>query len=815
MFPLASADAPVIMLGCQRSGTTLTAQILASHPRSGFGSELGVIRFALIWFRRLCDSPAAFRNLRMVEFLHAFRRTGGENGGPEHQRLFANVKQTLAMQIRSGRLETWAANMQVDEFIRALCFESHTRNIEDLSLWGDKYPEFLFHLEELAAVFPEARYLFIHRQPGDVMESLFRHRNTRRGFTGSLRFTMADCRDQWVSWNRLWQDFKETIPEQRRFELPFEELAREPEAVFVQLEEFLGVSLLDSKDLQALVRRIDADQVEKWRRMPAAHLVSSCPATEEFNAMCSLYGYEAPTTEEMPTPPAHAFTEGIESPSPASEEADSESGAEQTAAPPTPGTPVPIPPSSAPGDVDAPDIGRNDAKVVAAESTDAMNQASEVTKETAAPVDLQEADDAATEPLPAIGANEAVGTENAAAGAGESTSGASPTAATPPTPETGATQSTPLPSPPPIEALLRGPALLRPEAVGNRPKVKLLVIGLDGMTPNVLFPELPRLESFKSLVARGSHGPLASVSPPMSGCAWPSFFTGLEPRRHGFDENQRRFEDMSYLDVRATKVWEMLNASGISTGFLNMPLAYQVDPLLGYIVPGRFAPLQRMTPEVRNTLQGYRAHPRIAPQTTAEFLREQWETDRQCIHYWEKLVHAHPTDLATVVLYTPDNVGHWFWDDASAVHDSYALLDQLLGRILNAVDAENVLIMSDHGMQGKTHPDTDEFARVLDGKGETVHHQMQGWHQKAGVYVATGSAFSHHADPRPLSLVDLTPIMLNLFGLTPPPAVHFDGETPTWLMVDESQPREVSATSAATGVTSAHAPTNAESRQPS
>ncbi len=735
MPPLTSANAPLIMLGCQRSGTTLAARILASHPRGGFGSEFGVIRFAIIWFRHLCTSPAAFRNLRMVEFLHAFRRTGGENGPPELQHIFNNVQRVLALQIRSGRLENWAESMDVDGFIRALCFESHSLDIPDLAFWGDKYPEYLFHLEALNALFPDGRYIFLRRHPGDVMESLFRHRNTRRGFTGSLRFTMADCRDQWTAWNRLWHNFKEQIPATRRIEVPFEELAGQPQEMFARLETFLGTPLLDSEELRSLLERVDPGQVGKWRRMPAARLVASCPTTPEFEELCDLYGYSPPSSGEITAvtidTPAKVERESAPAAAPTAETG-VEATPESAPQPPVPGSPLPDPPPAAPGDIDAPEIDHVTEEMTAETPHDTPSASAE-------PAAAAEPGDDAPPSAPA------------------------------------------LPPPPEEELLLRGPALLRPEAVGKRPKVKLLVIGLDGMTPNVLFDELPRLESFQALIQRGSHGPLASVSPPMSGCAWPSFFTGLDPRHHGFDESQRRFEDMSYLDVRATKVWEMLNAAGISTGFLNMPLAYQVDPVLGYIVPGRFAPLQRMTPAVRNTLQGYRAHPRILPQTTAEFLREQWETDRQCIHYWEKLVRAHPTDLATIVLYTPDNVGHWFWDDASAVHDSYALLDQLVGRVLNAVDAENVIIMSDHGMQGKSHPDTEEFAKVLDDKGETVHHKMQGWHQKAGIFIASGSAIAQHTAPQSLDLVDLTPIMLRLFGVTPPSTIHFDGQTPAWL----------------------------------
>ncbi len=690
-----TADAPVIMLGCQRSGTTLMAQILGAHPNGGFGSELGVIRFALIWFRAQCRSTAAFRNLRIVEYLHAFRRVGGEKGPESHRRILANVEQVLSRYLRDGSLERWADAGDVDTFIRSLCFDAHMLNVPNPTFWGDKYPEHIFAIDEIETVFPSARYIFLHRHPYDVMESLFRHRNTRRGFTGSLRFNMADCRDQWVGWNEIWNEAKEEIAADRLIEVSFEALVTEPKATLQKVSAFLDAPLLESPEVRSLVARVDPAQFGKWRSMPHARLVAKCPHTDRFEDMCREYDYGI------------EIEEGV---------LDSVHPEEPMRRPERAQTPPPLP---------------------------------------------QPAPDFVAEPEPEI----------------------QPSPRHDELREFVAEEATPPALPPPPEALCGpSPSIERITHSGREhPRPKLLVIGLDGMTPSLLFEELARLENFKALIESGVHGELASVSPPMSGCAWPSFFTGLEPKRHGFDENQRRFEDMSYADVKVPKLWDFLNRAGISTGFHNMPLAYQMSPMRGYIVPGRFAPLQRMTPEVRGTLQGYRAHPRIAPQCTPEFLREQWETDRQCVHFWEKLVREHPTDLATIVLYTSDNVGHWFWDDPSALHDSYGLLDSLVGRIMNSVEADNVIIMSDHGMNGKEEPGTEEFRKVLSDKGETVHHEMQGWHQKNGIFIASGSSFAPSENQRPLSLIDLTPVMLRVFGVETPETTHFDGSVPDWL----------------------------------
>jgi predicted AlkP superfamily phosphohydrolase/phosphomutase len=71
---------------------------------------------------------------------------------------------------------------------------------------------------------------------------------------------------------------------------------------------------------------------------------------------------------------------------------------------------------------------------------------------------------------------------------------------------------------------------------------KVLVIGLDGVGFDILNPylktgELPCLQKF---LENGVSAPLRSIIPPLTGPAWESFQTGVNPGEHEVFEFTKR-----------------------------------------------------------------------------------------------------------------------------------------------------------------------------------------------------------------------------------------------------------------------------------
>lgn len=279
------------MLGCQRSGTTLLATILHDASGGAFGVEAGVIRLAFIWFHNLCAIPAAFNNLRMVEFLHALNWSAHAAGQPKRTRWSQAAEAVLTGYLKDGRLRNWAKRNDLPAFLRNLCRDVHGTMNPQATFWGDKYPQYLFHVGQIEQVFPRARYVFLQRHPHPVMESLYRLRNPTDRPGGGLRFDMEDCRDQWVEWNRLWLRTREAIEPARRFELAFEALLENPRDVLSRLERFLGVNLLDHPQVESRLAMIDPGKRSQWLGSPHASLATGCPVTPEFTDTARLLGY--------------------------------------------------------------------------------------------------------------------------------------------------------------------------------------------------------------------------------------------------------------------------------------------------------------------------------------------------------------------------------------------------------------------------------------------------------------------------------------------------------------------------------------------
>jgi predicted AlkP superfamily phosphohydrolase/phosphomutase len=84
-------------------------------------------------------------------------------------------------------------------------------------------------------------------------------------------------------------------------------------------------------------------------------------------------------------------------------------------------------------------------------------------------------------------------------------------------------------------------------STASAPQKKVVVLGFDGMDPNILtqLMDKGRLPNFEKLRASGDFKRLATSMPPQSPVAWSNFITGMNPGGHGiFDFIHRHPESM-------------------------------------------------------------------------------------------------------------------------------------------------------------------------------------------------------------------------------------------------------------------------------
>ncbi|MFC1851637.1 alkaline phosphatase family protein [candidate division CSSED10-310 bacterium] len=267
-------------------------------------------------------------------------------------------------------------------------------------------------------------------------------------------------------------------------------------------------------------------------------------------------------------------------------------------------------------------------------------------------------------------------------------------------------------------------------------KPRLLIIGLDGATPEFLFSlaQSGQLPHIRSLMQNGAHGKLRSTLPPLTPTAWTSFMTGVDPSSHGlfdFIELIPQHYEQSFANAHSRKketIWSILHEAGLTIGLYNVPMTYPPEKLASFVISGMDAPgknspfvyppkLKRELIRRFNTIPfdlrhlGFMRNNKIRHKVIAEII----ETENLRLEIFQYLLEHYPADVAMIVFTATDTVQHFFWHNSDPNHfwypgphspfykvveQVYSSIDQVLGKMLehfNAPEECPVIIMSDHG----------------------------------------------------------------------------------------------------------------------
>jgi len=212
-------EKPIIMIGAERSGTTLVMAMLGNHPRIAVPE--------VVWYYS-----------RFRPYLHTY----GDLSKDENFR-------TLASEMVHGlKTPYWDMKVNsrtiVDEIIGSVrersfaglycaMFERFAREAGGKARWGEKTPYNLFFVGPILEDFPNAQFVFITRDGRDAsvdyLESSFGPTNI---FMAAEIWKM--CQNAVKSWR------EQLTPKGQWIDVKYEELVREPEKVLRRLCEFLG-----------------------------------------------------------------------------------------------------------------------------------------------------------------------------------------------------------------------------------------------------------------------------------------------------------------------------------------------------------------------------------------------------------------------------------------------------------------------------------------------------------------------------------------------------------------------------------------------
>ena len=216
---------PILLVGAQRSGTTALAAALSQGIASVGGCF--TINGKLPYFlRRWWTAPDAdAHHLRSDEVAHALGRIPELDDG-EGAWLNRAREALLASAHRAGDTKVSI----VDE-VRRVCAEAYGREP-----WGDKYNEYLLDLPWLHAMFPDARWVFLVREPAEAVASMIAWRHDKPWNPRDARAAST----KWACWTSRWLAFREAVEPRRRLEIDYAALC---EGRHDRLSEFVGVDL--------------------------------------------------------------------------------------------------------------------------------------------------------------------------------------------------------------------------------------------------------------------------------------------------------------------------------------------------------------------------------------------------------------------------------------------------------------------------------------------------------------------------------------------------------------------------------------------
>lgn len=234
--------APIFIVGCPRSGTTMLRDLLRSHPHLTFPNE--------------------------SHFIPAFYRGYGD---PRD----AAAARTLAARILEYRwVRWWGLRLEADSFAdcrsfrEILCrlYEAWARQ-ENKPRWGDKTPHYVTEIPLLLKLFPDARIIHIYRDGRDVALSWIQIRRDPHNV-----YTAAKL---WKSWVSAGRRAGAALPRETYLEVRYEELLQHSRETMQRVCEFVGEPFDES-----VLRPSRLEWPEQFRRFarsqpPPSEIVST------------------------------------------------------------------------------------------------------------------------------------------------------------------------------------------------------------------------------------------------------------------------------------------------------------------------------------------------------------------------------------------------------------------------------------------------------------------------------------------------------------------------------------------------------------
>jgi len=251
---------------------------------------------------------------------------------------------------------------------------------------------------------------------------------------------------------------------------------------------------------------------------------------------------------------------------------------------------------------------------------------------------------------------------------------------------------------------------------------RVIVLGFDGLDPDVVSAWRTRLPNFDRLLSSGAWGPLKSTIHPLTPQAWTSLVCGTNPGKHGIFDFGRRAADSYRIELvnsthrKTWSIWELASEADIKVGIFNVPLSWPPDRVKGFLIGGMHSPdiesishPVELASELKKNFPHYRIDVMIHwYDEEAEFLENCLEMIEQRQEVADWLWREFKPQLFLPVFVAADRIMHGLWHtlpdniedtpDENPIFVVHKRLDEILGWAFELCTPGDLLIVcSDHG----------------------------------------------------------------------------------------------------------------------
>ncbi len=256
---------------------------------------------------------------------------------------------------------------------------------------------------------------------------------------------------------------------------------------------------------------------------------------------------------------------------------------------------------------------------------------------------------------------------------------------------------------------------------------KVLVVGLDCATSEIVFDRREELPVLQELISNGQYGNLRSSDPPITIPAWMVMCTGKDAGKLGLYGFRHR-KDYSYKDIwiatsysiREKTVWDIIGEKNGQSCLVSVPPSYPPKPVNGnliscFITPGDdkdYTYPSDLRVELEEKFGPYIFDVVFRTDDKDKLLEQTYDMTEQRFQVLNHLITKKPWDFFMFVEIGVDRIHHAFWKYMDPAHhlyekgnpyenvimDYYKRVDTLIGELLSNVDQNtSILVVSDHG----------------------------------------------------------------------------------------------------------------------